>query len=80
MYSYRGTATVSFCFCFSGFIFKDWVFSLVGGPGFNPQYKKRKKEGGGRRKGEGRKREKGEGFYFQDLQILSQKIGIYQRK
>ena len=46
----------------------------MGGPGFNPQYIKRKKKRGGRRKGEGRKGEKEEDFYFQDLQIPSQKI------
>lgn len=82
MYVYRDTVTVSFCFCFSGFIFKDWVYSLVAEPplskwegqGSTPSTKKRKKERGGRRKGEGRKGGKGEDFYFQDLQILSQKI------
>lgn len=85
MYSYCDTVTVSFCFCFLGFIFKDWIYSLVAKPplskwegqGSIPNTKK----GRGRREEEERGEKKGKrrGFLFSRYSVKKQ-LGIFQRK
>lgn len=57
MYVYRDAVTVSFCFCFSGFIFKDWVYSLVA----EPPLSKWEGQGSTPSTKKGRKREEEEG-------------------